>query len=342
MAGRSNSKLKVLYLWKILKENSDENHPMTAQDLCSKLKTDYDIVAERKSIYSSLEVLSEYGLDVLQATPSNRGYYLEDRLFDEPELLLLIDAVQSANFITQEKSEEIVDTILGTSLSVHEREGFRSHAAYTGHDTKTRNKKTYFHLISILRAIENRKKITVTYLQYHYREGELPEQVKHIHVVTPYALIWQDDCYYLICNISRHDNFMHLRLDRIENVTFTEEEARPCSDFGEYPDGFDALDYARSMYNGFSETREKTPVMLRCSNVLYGEILDRFGDSATLSNETLETFDVRVRAGLSRGFTQWILQFGENMEVLSPAMLRDEIFDHARRMAALYEREKDE
>ena len=102
MPKSSNQKLKLLYLMQMLLERSDENHPLTVQDMIDEL-SQHDISAERKSIYSDLEALRVFGLDIMQSKGKSTGYYIASRDFELPELKLLVDSVQSSKFITHKK-----------------------------------------------------------------------------------------------------------------------------------------------------------------------------------------------------------------------------------------------
>ena len=100
-------KMKLLRIMQILLERTDENHIMSATDLLEALE-EYGITAERKSIYSDIETLIFFGLDIVQQRGANSGYYIASREFEMPELKLLVDAVQSSKFITSKKSSELI------------------------------------------------------------------------------------------------------------------------------------------------------------------------------------------------------------------------------------------
>lgn len=113
-----NKRTKLLYLMKILLEETDEQNPMTMKELINKLAT-YDIQAERKSIYSDLEILRLFGLDVEVQRDKTTKHYIAQRQFELPELKLLVDAVQSSRFITEKKSAELIEklsTLIGVEI----------------------------------------------------------------------------------------------------------------------------------------------------------------------------------------------------------------------------------
>lgn len=337
MNERSNTKLKTLYLWKILREKTDEEHPLNAHELVEELKG-YGIKAERKSIYDSLQALKDYGLQIEQAHPAYHGWYLMDRMFEEPELLLLIDAIESANIINWEKSNELVDILLNSSLSKNEKKSFQERYSYSPNPNKPETNKALYQIETISQAIEEKKK-----LEIKYTRQTVDGSSSRIHVVSPYALIWSDDAYYLVCNTSRHDNFMHLRLDRMDTVNKSSEDARDCREFTDkYPGGFNAEVYRREMFNGFSG--EEETVTLQCDNSLYQLMRERFGKETEMEREDgAETFTFQAAVMAGEGFVRWVAQFGDKVTVLSPDHLRNELRHQAEKTLNLYkEGTKDE
>lgn len=319
MNERANTKLKTLYLWKILREDSDADHPLNAHALVDALK-EYGIKAERKSIYDSLQALKDFGLEIEQAYPTYHGWYLEDKLFEAPELLLLIDAIESANFINREKSEKLVETLLDSSLSKNEKQSFQERYSYSASSNKPEKNNAYYFIETITEAIAEKKK-----LQIQYVRPSLDKTPPRVHVVSPYALIWSEDCYYLVCNTSRHDNFMHLRLDRMTKVNKTNENARDCREFSDkFPDGFNAEQYRHDMFYGYSGRYDL--VTLECDDSLYGLVLDRFGKAAKIErNDEKKTFTLQANVIVSEGFIRWVSQFGDKIAILEPESLRQDM-----------------
>lgn len=331
MDKRSNTKLKTLYLLKILHEQSDMDHPMNAHDLVDALQK-YGIKAERKSIYDSLQALKDYGLQIEQAVPAYHGWFLDDKMFQDPELLLLIEAIESSNIINREKSEELVGKLLDSSLSIYEKKRFKERYSYSANANKPENNRAIYHIETISQAIEEKKKLEIT-----YSRDTVDGPKERVHIVTPYALIWSDDTYYLICNTRRHDNFMHMRLDRMKKVNKRSEEARSCAEFSEdFPDGnFNAELYRREMFNGYSGVNEA--VTLRCNDSLFSTMRDRFGpdiEADTSREDGTFTFRANVMAG--EGFLRWISQFGDQVMILEPAKLRKQMADRMRDTLNLY------
>lgn len=332
MAGNSGSKEKVLYIYDILKEHSDEEHPLTATDLVAQLSV-RGLSAERKAIYSDVDLLINYGYDIIKNPPPAKGYYLGERDFQLAEARLLVDAVESAQFITEAKTYDLVKKIMG-SLSVYQRDSLRLQQVYIDHRHKNTNETIYYEIDSLLRAIQARKKVRLHYLKRSIEAGERPKNEDRIYSVSPYALIWVDDHYYLVCNNAKYDNLMHLRIDKISKVKILEDEpVRPLHEVSKYKDRFDAADYLSTKFNMFSGDPER--VKIRCKNESWQIIADKFGDDVLITEQDETTFTISANA-VTAGLDSWIMQWGPDMEVLEPAHLRETVTKKTKAMLEVY------
>lgn len=332
MPGRADSKLKTLYLCDILRERTDEDHPMSAADICKELE-DRGVSAERKSIYANLEVLRQYNLDVVKTSTPKKGFFLGDREFEPVELRLITDAVQSASFISQANSRKLISKF-EKNLSIYQRENFRKQV-YVDKRNKTDNDAIYYRINELAEAIDNKCRARVTYERRRLEEGTAVRNETRIMTVSPYAMVWLNDHYYLICNNAKYDNLMHLRIERIKKVDVLEnEEVRPVSEVTEYKDTFDTADYSAKIFEGFSGTVET--VELRCANELYDTIADLFGNKLAILDTDDDTFTVRVEVATSEGFTGWVLKFGTKMQVISPEHVRESVRSTAAAVAKQY------
>lgn len=332
MPGRADSKLKTLYLMDILREKTDEDHPMSAADICQELD-DRGVAAERKSIYANLEVLRQYNLDVVKTSTPRKGFFLGDREFEPVELRLITDAVQSASFISQANSRKLISKF-EKNLSIYQRENFRKQV-YIDKKNKTDNDAIYYRINELSEAIDKKCRVRVTYERRRLEEGSAVRNETRIMTVSPYAMVWLNDHYYLICNNAKYDNLMHLRIERIKRVDVLEEEpVRPVSEVSEYSREFDTADYSAKIFEGFSGTVEA--VELRCANELYDTIADMFGSKLAILGADEDTFTVRVEAATSEGFIGWVLKFGTKMEVVSPHKVREQVRKTAEAVAKQY------
>lgn len=334
MAGMAGSKIRIVYIYDILREKSDEEHPLTAAQLVAELAR-FGLTAERKAIYSDVDLLIDYGADIIKCPPPTKGYYLGERDFQLAEARLLMDAVESAQFITETKTEELIGKI-EKSLSVYQRESLKLQQVYIDHRNKNENETVYYVIDALLTAIQAGKKVRLHYLKRSMEAGERPKNEDHIYSVSPYALIWVQDHYYLVCNNAKYDNLMHLRIDKISKVTQLEENLRPLREVSKYEDTFDAADYLSTKFNMFSG--DPVRVKIKCDNDVWQIVADRFGDDVLIVERTDDTFTISAYATIE-GLDSWIMQWGDKMKVEEPKALRDMVVKKAEAMLAAYKKD---
>ncbi len=328
---RKNYKLKILYLYKILYQYSDEEHPLSTKELCEKLM-EWGIEGERKSIYRDISVLKEFGADIISTRIPKSGFFLARRRFELPEVRLLLDAVLTAPFITNKKTTRLTGK-LRELLSCYQAEDVWKQI-YIDQRVKFTNEEIYYNIDAINRAISENKKISFQY--YHkiiFNQTVVPDEGKEF-IVSPYALLWSNDKYYLAGNYQKYDDIANFRLDRINKVVILEESARSFSEVSPYPDYFDSADYLRksfNMYNG-----EQALIELKCSNKILETILDKFGSDMEIGNCDSDSFTVRVRACYSDGLIEWLLQYGDRIIVQKPQTLRQEMLQRIEQLNAAY------
>lgn len=315
------SKIKTLLIYQILDKYSDEDHPMSTTDLINKLD-ERGIRCERKSIYADIEALREIGCDIVMTNIPTRGYFMAQRLFELPEVMLLIDAVTSAGFITTKKTNKLVEK-LKTLVSVNQADSLVSQVYVESSDAKGSNEEIYITIDRLHEAIRNEKKVKFVYRRRSIDVANMKKHTEKTFKVSPYALIWKDDHYYLVCNNEKYDNLMNLRIDRMKKINMLSDKARPVSEVSNYEQVFDARDYSSQMFSMFSG--EKCTAKLVCSLKLQEEMLDRFGSAIPLDAHDPSHFVTTVNATLSDGFVSWLMQYGKDIEVLEPQQLRDMI-----------------
>lgn len=332
MAGNPKQKIKLLCVLDILREYSDEFHPIDANEICDKLKDLYSIDSERKSIYDDISVLEEYGIDIIKTRVPKSGYFIGCREFDFPEVSLLVDAVEAADFITPKKTKQLVEK-LDKLVSRWQAKDINSHV-YIENRNKCTNEEIFYNIDKINSAVNSSKKIKFTYIRRCLGENNRIAENHKDMLVSPYALIWENDHYYLIGNVDKYDNLIHLRLDRMRKVEITEIPNRHFSEVSEYKTFFDTADYARKSFNMFGG--ELKAIELKCSTYQLEQVVDRFGDKLYLRPNTDGTFTFTTKAHISEGLISWLLQFGNDIEAISPKELRDNIKDRIERTRALY------
>ena len=333
MAGKGNTKLKLLYIKDYLERHSDENNPVGGEELLSML-AEKGIICERKAVYSDVQTLRDADYEVFRVKAPKNGYYLATRTFELPELRLLIDAVQAANFITPKKTKELIEKI-GTLCSEHQAADLRRQV-FIENRVKNNNEEIYYNIDVINKAIQAGRKISFLYgkrrLDGETHQVEVEEKR---FVVSPYALVWSGDHYYLVCNNAKYNNLMHTRIDRMKKVELTNARVRSYAEVSPYRLFFDAADYAGKLFNMFSGDVQQLELI--CSDEILEEILDRFGAGAALSRCGDEPrFRLKTKAVVSDGLVSWVMQFADKIEVIAPRSLRAQMQQRAEAVLAVY------
>ena len=331
MEARLGSKLKILYIVDILRKFSDEENPINAREICEKLN-DFGIKAERKAIYDDIENLMLYGYDIIKTRTPRAGYFLASREFELPEIYLLTDAVQSADFITPKKTRELVSKL--EAMMSKEQARARENSIYIEYKNKCDNEEIYFSIDTLRQAIEAGKKVTLKYRTRQIDDSRKITINEREFKLSPYALIWMEDHYYLVCNNEKYDNLMHLRLDRMKSVSCLSENFRHFSEVCDYKDRFDTADYALKTFNMFGG--ELCEIELSCSSKILEQVIDRFGDKIHIIGAGDGRFSFRIKGLISEGLVGWIMEFGGDIEVISPQSLRDMIANKIKILEKMY------
>lgn len=331
--GKESQKLRILYLQDIFSRRTDENHVFSAEQLCDILLNDYGITVERKAIYTDIEALQDYGMDIVNTRSPVRGYYLRSRKFEPAEARLLTDAVLAAKFISPKKTKSLVYKI-GSLISENQEEKLR-HQVYVNSSVKCTNEELYEIISALSEAIERKLQVQFEYSKRKLEKRFVRRFTARTFVVNPYALIWSNDHYYLVCNNPKYNNLMHVRLDRISGIKITKTPYRHFSAVSSYKREFDSADYSNRLFNMFSG--DSGEIRLRCNNRLIDDILERFGEDIPLMIDGDDNFIVRATVELSDGLVSWIMQFGTDMTVLEPIELKNAVRDKAKDISYLYE-----
>lgn len=318
------SKLKTLFIYKFLETYSDENNPISTTELI-KMLSDNGLKCERKSIYADIDALKEMGCDIISVTSPKRGFVMASRKFELPEVRLLIDAVTSAGFITPNKTKALVEK-LESLVSYYQAKNLTSQV-YCESENKCDNEEIYYVIDTLDDAISKNKKVKFIYKRRNIDKENQKSYTTKAFIVSPYALIWKEDHYYLICNNSKYDNLMNLRLDRMRKIEILDEDRRDVSEVSEYTESFNSADYSSKMFNMFSG--ETCEVTLLCDLELREEIMDRFGSKIPLIAVDYNHFETKINAALSDGLVSWIMQYGNKIKVKSPDYLVDMVKDKA-------------
>ena len=312
MPKSDNQKLKLLYIRDYLERNSDENHPVGAQELIDMLSRK-GIACERKAIYSDVRALQDFGLDIENRRGKNGGYFLASRNFELPELKLLIDAVQSSRFLTQRKSKELIAKLCAQCNRYDESLMHRD--VVIDRRVKSMNETIYYNVDAIQDAISRGVQITFRYFDWgvdgkrHYRDKG--------YQASPYGLCQDNENCYLLAHSPRY-GVTHYRVDRMTNIVLTEEKRVPCPELT----GPRLVEHANQLFQMYSG--ETVSVKLRFHNTLANAVFDRFGHNLMLIPDGEDHFTFLVDVAVSPIFLSWVIGFGEKAKIVYPQHVEDQ------------------
>lgn len=325
MANQKGKKLGLLYLKDYLEKQSDEYNPVTMKDIKDML-AEHDIISDRKTIYTDLKTLSEdYGLDLIKA---GYRYYVASRDFELEEIKLLIDMVLSSNFITEKKTKKLIEK-LENQVSVHE--GKKLNRRIYVRKNKTNNENVYLNIDKISEAINSNRKILFQYFSYNIQKQKELRHEGKIHKISPYALIWVDQNYYMLGYDTEYREMRHYRVDRMTNISLSDEYRQGKKLF----EKTDMSVYTNKVFYMF--TGDETEVKFRCKNNVIDAIMDRFGDEIIIVPDADGYFTFSTEVVVSPQFFAWLSAFGTDVEVVHPRSVRKKIYNHFTSIADMYD-----
>ncbi len=325
MAKSVNQKQKLFRLFEILMRETDDENGISMSQIISYLD-EFGIKAERKSIYDDFLTLDSLGYPVLQIPGKPPTYTLECRPFDLPELKMLVDAVQVSKFITARKSREIINK-LGKFAG---RKSYElSRQVYIEDRTKTENSATIYTIDEIHRAINEKRRLNFKYFDYNSNKEVVYRHNGRIYEVSPCALIWNDENYYLVAYEEESDLIKNYRVDKIKNARVSELPRSKSKKV----ENFNPSDYSQKIFVMYSGREEL--VTVEFEERLASVVIDRFGHDITFT-KTDFGFKVTLKVMVSPTFFAWILGFGESARILSPESVQNELKDRLTTMLEYY------
>ena len=328
MAKGANQKLKLLYLMKILLEKTDETHSVTMPEILLSLES-YGVTAERKSIYDDFETLRLYGLDII-GEQRNRTYYYRvgKRDFELAELKLLVDAVQSSKFITVKKTNDLIKKIEGLASKYEASQLQRQ--VYVTERIKTMNESIYYNVDKIHAAIGSNVKIKFQYFQWNVDKKMELRKNGEFYCISPWALSWDNENYYLIGYDCEMEIIKHYRVDKMQHIDLVEEK-REGKDLFEK---FDIAVYSKKMFGMYDG--EIQTVKLECENRLVGVIIDRFGKNIQVIKLSNDYFTANVEVAVSKQFIAWVIGIGSGAKIVGPENVVEMMRNEVRRLNEQY------
>ena len=315
MAKNSGQKLKLLYIVKILSEESDEQHIISTKMLIDKLAV-HGISAERKSIYDDIARLQDFGYDIIQSDNRNGGgYYLASREFELAELKFLVDAVQSTRFITQKKSTQLIKK-LECLTSKHDAKNLQRQVYVTGR-VKTENESIYYSIDSLHKAIQENKQIAFTYMEWNGKKELVPRKGGQEYIVSPWTLICQEENYYLAAFDEEAQIIKHYRVDKMANIQILSASRVGAAEY----ERINPAEYTNRTFGMFGGELED--VSLTFPEKLIGVVIDRFGKDISVRPDG-DMLRARVKVVVSPPFLGWLATVGKDVQIVSPVHVKEQ------------------
>ena len=329
MPRSDKQKLKLMYLIKLFEERTDVSHGLSMTDIIEALSEE-GITAERKSIYADISALNEFGFDIVK---DNEGkacvYKLVERDFEIAELKLLVDAVQSSKFITESKSNKLIKKIEGLASNNEAKSLHRQ--VYVANRIKTTNESVYYNVDDIQKAISENHKVSFQYFQWNpNKEKELRHNGMR-YEISPWALTWDDENYYMVGYDSKERKIKHYRVDKMLKIEIMADSKREGKAL--FKD-MDMAVYSKKIFGMFGGVEET--VVLECKNGISGVIIDRFGTEVDIIKRAADSFTVRVNVQISPQFLGWVFSLGENIKIISPDSVIERMRDEITRIQEIY------
>jgi len=316
MPKSDNQKLKILYILDYLQRNSHDEKLVRTAELISMLDREHNISCDRKTVYSDIAALQDYGVDIISVPGKNGGYYIASRNFELPELKLLIDAVQSSRYLTEKKSRELIEKLC-TQCNEHDANLMRRNVLVSGR-VKSMNETIYYNVDSIQEAISQNKQIRFRYFDWdlgckrRYRDKE--------YLASPYGLCQDNENCYLLAYAQRH-GITSYRVDRMSDIQLSEDARIPCPELT----GKALHEHANQLFQMFAG--DAVSVKMRFHRELINVVVDRFGKDTMLIPDGDDHFNFTVKVAVSPMFLSWVIGFGNKAKILYPESVAQQCRD---------------
>ena len=313
------SNIRIIELLRFLYQQTDEAHAVTVSEMIEYLKSK-GIPSVRQTVYTDLEALDTAGIDIVQIKSTQNRYFIGSRIFEYPELKMLVDAVASSKVISAKKSQALIQK-LGQLTSIQQAEQLQRLASLSSR-VKPHNEKVYYIIDSIQTAILDQHQISFQYYEYTPEKKKILKHDGYRYILDPYALEWKNDHYYLIGYSHKHEGIAHFRVDRLTSVEPLDSKFQPMPDF-------DVAAYTNKMVDMFAAEHAEQ-VKLLCSNELMRVIIDHYGEDIEISPYDDTHFTVIIEVDPSGTFYGWVFKFMGKIRILSPQSCVDKMQDIAR------------
>ena len=326
MPKSDNQKLKILYILDYLQKNSHEDKPVRASELISMLDRQHNISCDRKTVYSDISALQDYGIDIISIPGRSGGYYIASRNFELPELKLLIDAVQSSRYLTEKKSRELIEKLCN-QCNEQDAKLMKRTVVVSGR-VKSMNESIYYNVDAIQEAIAQNKQISFRYFDWNF--GAKRSYREREYRASPYGLCQDNDNCYLLALSERH-GITSYRVDRMSDIRLLEHSRISCPELN----GKALHEHANRLFQMYAG--DAVDVKLRFHRSLLNVVIDRFGKDTMLIPDGDSHFNFTVRVAVSPMFLSWVVGFGEKAKILYPQSVIDACMNLCRNAISQYE-----
>jgi len=323
-----NQKLKMLYLVQLFSRETDDTHKLTMPEIIAKLAAE-GVNADRKTLYQDFEELRRFGFDIISEKDGrNFYYYLGSRDFELPELKLLVDSVQSAKFITDKKSDQLIKK-LESLVSKYEGSQLHRQVIISGR-VKTMNESIYYNVDKIHAAIGEDRQIRFKYFDWNLKKEMEPRYDGKWYQLSPWALMWDDEKYYLVAYDSKHETIIHYRVDKMTQIGILDEKREGHEAFRK----FNIAHYTNTLFGMFAG--DETKVTIEAENRLVSVFIDRFGKDIIIAPIDEDHFRTTVTVAVSKQFFGWIMGIDGDVRVVAPDSVVKQIKEELKRLTERY------
>ena len=314
---------------KIMQAKTDDEHSLTMPQIMDELAK-YDVTAERKSIYADFQDMTDkFGVEIIKEQIGRETYYhVASREFELAEVKLLIDAIHSSKFITQTKSSELIAKIK-SFVSEHQASQLQRQVFIQGR-AKTMNETIYYNVDNLHKAIGENKKISFKYYRWDVSKKLVERNHGMIFTVSPWALTWHDENYYLVAFDDYDKKIKHYRVDKMKQITVLDDKRDGKAEFK----NFDLAAYSKMNFGMYSGRRET--VKFEFNNYMVGVFFDRFGKDIPIRPVDEKNSETHVEVAISPQFFAWVMSLGDEVKVIGPDRVIDEAKSYVQRFLDRY------
>ncbi len=307
------SSIRLIRIREMLYNETDIDKHLSTKQIMKALEKE-GIFATRQTLYKDIKLLQKFGVAVEMKKSTANEYYIADKDFDRHELHILVDAVQAAAFITEKKTAELLDKIYAMGGLL--KDDIKKSNIVKLNIIKSENERIYYNIDSIIEAIGKKKKISFLYFEYTYQKRKKYRDGKKPYSASPLGTILWDGHYYLLAHSDKYLTVVTYRIDRMDEVSVTDEPIKSDIDvdLAKYPvSAFDM--YGGRVENVYMKLKEEKLVQV---------IMDKFGRDIKFTKVDSGGFEFHTDVQISDRFFAWIVSFKGGIEILAPSNVLDE------------------